>query len=80
MKTAISLPDTLFKAAESLAGRLGVTRSRLYAAALEEYIARHDARRVSERLDAVYSREPSAMEQAVARAQSKSLKPDAGDW
>jgi len=78
MKTAISLPDTLFKAAESLAGRLGVSRSRLYAAALEEYIARHQAWRVSERLDAVYSSEPSVIDPAVARAQSKSLK--RSDW
>lgn len=80
MKTAVSLPDTLFKAAESLAGRLGVSRSRLYAAALEEYIARHQARRVSERLDAVYSSEPSVIDPAVARAQSKSLTGDGGDW
>src|SRR5688572_2300207 len=35
MKTAISLPDALFEAAELLAGRLGVSRSRLYANALE---------------------------------------------
>jgi metal-responsive CopG/Arc/MetJ family transcriptional regulator len=80
MKTAISLPDTLFRAAESLAGRLGVSRSRLYAAALEEYIARHQARRVSERLDAVYSSEPSIIDPAVARAQAQSLRSDGGDW
>jgi metal-responsive CopG/Arc/MetJ family transcriptional regulator len=74
MKTAISLPDDLFKAAESLAGRLGVSRSRLYANALEDYIARHQARRVSERLDAVYGAESSSVPPAIAAAQAKVLK------
>jgi metal-responsive CopG/Arc/MetJ family transcriptional regulator len=73
MKTAISLPDDLFKAAESLAGRLGVSRSRLYATALEDYIARHQARRVSERLDAVYTVENSKLDQTLSDAQSKIL-------
>lgn len=78
MKTAISLPDALFKAAESLAGRLGVSRSRLYATALEDYLARHQASRVSERLDAVYSAEPSGLDPVIAAAQRRALQ--SGDW
>ena len=38
MKTAISLPDELFEEAESLASRLGMSRSGLYAAALEDFM------------------------------------------
>ena len=34
MKTAISLPDTLFETAENVAGRLGMSRSQLYQLAL----------------------------------------------
>ena len=78
MKTAISLPDQLFKAAESLASRLGVSRSRLYATALEEYIARHQSRRVSERLDAVYSTESSDLDASVKSAQERTLRHS--DW
>ena len=74
MKTAISLPDDLFKAAETLAGKMGVSRSRLYANALEEYINRHQARRVSERLDAVYGTESSSLDPSIAAAQAKVLK------
>jgi metal-responsive CopG/Arc/MetJ family transcriptional regulator len=74
MKTAISLPDDLFKAADSLAGKLGVSRSRLYATAIEEYLARHHSRRVSERLDAVYATEASTLDRSVATAQEKTLK------
>ena len=78
MKTAISLPDELFKAAETLAGRLGMSRSRLYANALEEYINRHQARRVSERLDAVYGPESSTLDPSVAAAQVNVVKRT--DW
>jgi metal-responsive CopG/Arc/MetJ family transcriptional regulator len=74
MKTAISLPDELFEAAEALAARLEVPRSRLYAIALEEFLARHDARRVSERLDAVYGSEPSAMPRALGVAQADAIR------
>ena len=78
MKTAISLPDELFNEAESLASRLGLSRSGLYAAALEEFISRHRAKRISERLDAIYSAESSDLDPGVARAQRKTLK--RSDW
>jgi metal-responsive CopG/Arc/MetJ family transcriptional regulator len=54
MKTAISLPDTLFREAEDMAARLGIARSRLFARAVEEFIARHEQETITERLDAVY--------------------------
>jgi metal-responsive CopG/Arc/MetJ family transcriptional regulator len=73
MKTAISLPDTLFKAGDSLAKKLGISRSELYARALEEYIARRRADRVTERLNAVYSPEESRMAPALAKAQARAM-------
>ena len=78
MKTAVSLPDQVFKAAEALAGRLGMTRSRLYATAIEEFVARHQARRVSEKLDAVYGQASSKLDPAVRKAQARALKKD--EW
>jgi len=54
MKTAISLPDELFEAADELAEKLGVSRSQLYARALSEYVAQHGESDVTERLNAVY--------------------------
>lgn len=53
MKTAISLPDRLFDEAETLAERLGKSRSQLYAEALADYVARHDPDEVTRRLDRV---------------------------
>ena len=54
MKTAISLPDYLFRQAEEMASELSIPRSRLVALALEEFIRRHRQQDVTERLDAVY--------------------------
>jgi len=47
MKTAVSLPNDLFAAAEQLAVRLGTSRSAVYAAALRESLARHEPRALS---------------------------------
>jgi len=41
MKTAVSLPDDVFAAAEALAEAQQMTRRGLYSAALREYLVRH---------------------------------------
>ena len=55
MKTAVSIPDPVFEAADTLARRLGMARSELYATAIADYLERHRASGVRERLDAVYA-------------------------
>ena len=62
MKTAISLPDPLFKAAEQLARQLGKSRSQLYAEALREYLKRHRDQDVTQRLNEIYEAEPELAE------------------
>jgi metal-responsive CopG/Arc/MetJ family transcriptional regulator len=69
MKVAISLPDPVFAAAEQLARRLRVSRSQLYAQALEEYLAKRQDSRVTERLDAVYAAGQEPVDPALAAAQ-----------
>jgi metal-responsive CopG/Arc/MetJ family transcriptional regulator len=71
MKTAISIPDELFSSADSLARKLGVSRSRLFATALAEYLAKHRTAKVTERLNAVYASEPSQLDKATRRAQRR---------
>jgi metal-responsive CopG/Arc/MetJ family transcriptional regulator len=78
MKTAISLPDDLFASADALAGRLGVSRSALYAAALAEYLAKHRTARVTERLNAVYAAESSRVDPSIAKAQRRRVK--SAEW
>lgn len=77
MKTAISLPDALFHSAEALAHRLGVSRSKLFANAVAEFIAQHDRDRLTERLNAVYADaadEPPDL--GLAALQARSLSRD----
>lgn len=68
MKTAISIPDDLFAAADGLARDLGQSRSQLYSRAVREYVARHSADAVTEALDAICaeSTEPDQDFTAVA--------------
>lgn len=51
MKTAVSIPDDVFEEAERLASRLQMSRSKLYARALAEFVARHDDERVTALMD-----------------------------
>jgi predicted transcriptional regulator len=53
MKTAVSIPDELFRRADSFAERTGVSRSRVYQEALAEYLARRDPDRITAALNAV---------------------------
>ena len=73
MKVALSIPDELFESAETLTKRLGVSRSRLYATALAEFVAKSRGRKITERLNAVYESEDSRLPTAVRRLQSRSL-------
>jgi hypothetical protein len=56
MKTAVSLPDDLFRAAERQAKRARKSRSQLYAEALSEYLARHAPDEVTEAMNRVVER------------------------
>lgn len=73
MKTAISLPDPLFNAADALAGRLGVSRSELYATALAEFVAKHTDTEVTARLNEVYADEDSSLDPVLRRMQRQSI-------
>jgi len=53
MKTAISLPDTVFRDAERFARHAKKSRSKLYADALSEYLARHSPDEITESLNRV---------------------------
>jgi|SRR5262245_7585811 len=78
MKTAISLPDSLFNEAERVAKRLGISRSKFYAKAIAEYVNPHRARNVTEQLNEIYGKENSKLDPALRRLQLKSLPHE--DW
>lgn len=77
MKVAVSIPEELFESAESLGKRLRVSRSRLYATALSEFLAKHQGRKVTDRLNQVYAAEDGRLDDRLAQMQRRSLNPDA---
>ena len=81
MKTAISIRDEVFEAAECTAQALGLSRSQLYTRAVSEFVARHRAEDVTARLDAVYGDDGSSasdLDHVLTTLQSLSLPPE--DW
>ncbi|HEX5010879.1 MAG TPA: ribbon-helix-helix protein, CopG family [Planctomycetota bacterium] len=80
MKTAISLPDPLFKAADRLARRLGISRSELFQRALSMLIEKHEGADVTAALNAVYRRPdvPRGIDPLLLEMQLASLPKE--DW
>jgi metal-responsive CopG/Arc/MetJ family transcriptional regulator len=73
MKTAVSIPDPLFREAERLTKRLRIPRSQLYARALEAYLQRQRSKGVKEALDEVYSTESSELDPVITQLQAMAL-------
>ncbi|NJM68764.1 MAG: ChpI protein [Scytonema sp. RU_4_4] len=73
MKTAISIPTPLFEAAEQFAKRMGLSRSELYAVALQEYLHAHQSDQITEQLDAVYADEDSSLDPFFVQLQAHTL-------
>ncbi|QQS04811.1 MAG: hypothetical protein IPK50_21430 [Fibrobacterota bacterium] len=77
MKTAISLPDSVFEAAETMVLARGWTRSRLYAEALRQYLRHQDPSDITDRLNAVHPQETS---EQTLRKQANCARLKASEW
>ena len=79
MKTAISIPDPVFKTADRLAKRLGLSRSELYVRAISSYVEKHKNQKVTDLLNEVYGDiENQGLETGFKRAQMQSI--DKEEW
>jgi metal-responsive CopG/Arc/MetJ family transcriptional regulator len=74
MKVAISLPDPTFEAAERVSKRLGMSRSQLYAQAVEAFVKKHRTVEVREALTAVYGTETAAVDPVIDQLQAVALR------
>ena len=74
MKTAVSIPDDLFKAAQKLAQRTRKSRSRVFSEALKEYVARHAPDDVTDCMDRVCGEVGGEPDRFVAAASRRVLK------
>jgi metal-responsive CopG/Arc/MetJ family transcriptional regulator len=73
VKTAVSIPDPVFDAADRMAQRLGVSRSEFYTRAIRVLLERESDDAVTARLDALYDAEPSRIPEPLARTQRRAV-------
>lgn len=78
MKTAISVPDRTFEAAERLSRRLGISRSELYTTAVERLLDAYDDSAITAALDKLYGAEESKLDPLLAQMQFASLESE--EW
>ena len=82
VKTAISLPEPLFERADAFARQQSISRSQLFARALEEFLRRHESQALLEALNRVYEDvSPTPDEKEVRRLmKQKQREMVKGEW
>ena len=73
MKTAISMPDKLFRKVDQYAKSHGYSRSQLFAKAVAQYIEAHPSDHITKQLDEVYSSEPAELNEILSNMQFGSI-------
>ncbi len=73
MKTAISIPEPVFRSAEMLARRLKMSRSQLYTKAVADFVARHRKSQLTKQLNEVYSDLDESVDPGTLVLQLRSL-------
>jgi metal-responsive CopG/Arc/MetJ family transcriptional regulator len=74
MKTAVSIPNEVFDAAERLARRSRKSRSRLFSDALREYVARRSPDKITEAMDEALTEIGASSDPFVAAASRRRLE------
>jgi len=78
LKTAISIPENIFLHAEETAKVLGLNRSRLYTAAIAEFLEKYREDNIKAKLNEIYTNEDSQVDPLLTKAQMVSLAKE--DW
>ena len=76
VKTAVSIPDPIFEAADRLARRRRISQIELYAEALARLLDADESRGITERLDDVYGDRSSELDPSLAAAQAFAIDED----
>jgi metal-responsive CopG/Arc/MetJ family transcriptional regulator len=75
MKTAISIDDRLLREADETAERLGLSRSRLFALAVGDFLRVQRQQELLIRLNRVYANGPDAEEMEIAKNIRSKFRP-----
>ena len=76
MQTAILIPEPLFKQADQVAGRLGITRNEFYLQAVAAFVAACHENSITEQLNEVYATEDSSVDPVLWQLQIMSMPQD----
>jgi len=71
MKTAISIPEKLFREVEHFAEEHNYSRSEVFALAVKEFFEKAESRNILNALNKVYSKEETSEEKTVRRKSKK---------
>jgi len=74
VKTAISIPDSIYKAAEKLTAQLGMTRSALYTEAIKKFLLDFRNDRITEKLNEIFEKESSNLDPVLEKMQTISME------
>lgn len=81
VKTAISIQESLFERADALAQQLHLSRSQLFARALDEFLRKHESRRLLEAINSALESEPDPGEAERMRLmRQKQRRRVEGQW
>lgn len=82
VKTAISVPETLFAQAEELARDRNISRSHLFVLALEHFIRAQEDRKLFEQINKAYEDEPidEAEERRLNQSRRQHRRLVEGEW
>jgi len=78
LKTAISIPENIFLQADETAKVMGLNRSRLYTAAIAEFLEKHREDSIKAKLNEIYANENSRVDPIFNNAQMVNLAKE--DW
>jgi hypothetical protein len=78
MKTAISIDNQLYEEAEKFSKNAGLSRSKLYSTAINEYIQNHSSDLITEKLNSYYKDHESKLDEDLKYAAYRLLNRE--DW
>lgn len=80
MKTAVSIPDNIFKICEDLSHNMGISRSELYTKAIKEYIKKKNNDLMTQKLNDIYNKESSSLDSKISKIQYSSTNMEENQW
>ena len=80
MKTAISVEDTLMARADKAAGEAGVSRSKLFSIAMEDYLKKRRGEQITEQLNRSYANDDQAEERKIVAGMKEKMRAVLDEW